>query len=1400
MSKNATFTTFYKGHFTRPDGKVIGSYYLYFLGKNNPSYSCPHEMAGQIKITLINSCQAISSRRIQSARSLIMSGTVTSRGKAGRIRMPRSQSLRALTVVTSFLIVALSFFRAGDANAATYYVNAGNSAPMPPYTSWLTAATNIQDAIAETVNGDTVLVTNGVYGYGGAVMVGTLTNRVALTNAITVESVNGPWVTSILGTSPGGPKGRCAWLTNGASLIGFTLTGGVAESSEINGGGVWCASSNAYVQSCVIVSNIASDFGAGVYQGTLTSCLIHGNSAAEGAVYKAVLNNCTIVSNSEGGVLSPLAMTNCIIYFNINNQNYGLVSGSAFVHCCTTPALAGTGNFTNAPALFADGVHLLNNSPCIGSGVYIGGGTDIFGNPYLDPPSVGCTEQTSAPLAGTPQITLTSSPVGFSVGNFAFTGIALLSFSWLENGQPLTDNGHFSGTQTSNLLASGVSLADAGNYQVVVGNSFGSVTSAVTTLVIHCVNVSGANPVPPYTSWATATTNIQNAITASAAGDVVLVTNGLYNSGGISMDGYITNRVSINKAILVDSVNGPAATIIQGAWDPTATNGPGAVRCVWMTNNTILGGFTICGGATREEFAQGAFSTQGGGVLAASTNSVIYDCVLTTNIASFDGGGIFGFSGASETRVISCSFIGNQAGPIYAAYGGGAYACNLQNCILLDNASPQGDGGGAAFCNLKNSALSGNWCANFGWAAYSDSLANCTVISNTTSSAVLSGATGPAVYSATLTNCIVIDNFSRFSIQTNYASSTLAYCCADPLPPGTGNIDVNPQVLADGFHLAQTSPCIGTGLSNVVSGTDIDGQPWNTPPSIGCDEWYPEPIVIVQPSFQIGSPPHDLTWNVAIAGQSPFSYFWTQNGVAIQDDGHHSNSGTANLVINNFGPNDAGLYQLVATNSSGSATSAVIQVVIHAVNASGANPVPPYSSWANAATTIQDAVNVSASGDIVLVTNGVYAKGGMVEAGGLTNRVMLNVPVTVISVNGFKSTVIQGAWDPLSTNGPGAVRCVWLGPGAVLNGFTLENGATFATGDGFQFGPLESGGGVWGDYVTNAVVLDCELTNNSAVYGGGAAWGTVDNSLIVGNQATYGGGVGYSSLNNCTVENNQADGAGGGRGAGTYDAIARNCIVVKNYDFPNVIPDNYYPFEDPGPNYAYCCSIGNSINPPPGSGNIVQDPTFVDLYHISTLSPCYGTGSAAYSTGCDLDGQPWNNPPSMGCSEIVLSNLVGPLSVNCSAFFTNILINHYDSLYGAVQGRAAYLTWSFGDGPIYSNMDDTTTHAWTNTGNYSVTFTAYNNDNPNGVSTNLLVQVQPALPVQIQSLALLTNGFGFQFTGQMSANYSIQYTTNLNPPITWQTIQGFTSTNQGTIQILDPSKANAARFYRVLTQ
>ena len=415
-------------------------------------------------------------------------------------------------------------------------------------------------------------------------------------------------------------------------------------------------------------------------------------------------------------------------------------------------------------------------------------------------------------------------------------------------------------------------------------------------------------------------------------------------------------------------------------------------------------------------------------------------------------------------------------------------------------------------------------------------------------------------------------------------------------------------------------------------------------------------------------------------------------------------------------------------------------------------------------------------------------------AGDLTNRVALDKPITVMSVNGYAVTVIQGAWDPVSTNGPGAVRCASMVSGAVLSGFTLQNGATRNTGDSYSNGPLESGGGIYSPSAYSQV-FNCVLSNNAAMYGGGILGGTLNNSLMISNQASQqGGGAWLSTLNNCTVVNNYV--MAGGQGAGIYGGYARNSIIFNNYDYPSLRSDNMSVFVQ-----AACYNSCISPTPIVGLGNLVNvNPQFLDLYHIASTSPCRGAGNAVYATGVDLDGEPWNNPPSMGCSEVVLSNLVGSLSVNILANSTNTFVGRPTGFSGIITGRASWASWSFGDGVTVSNTGASATHAWTNSGNYPVTFTAYNNDNPSGVSTSIAVQVLSLNLPQLQPAGVVAGAFQFQFIGQTNANYTIQYTTNLSQPETWQTLQTISANQGGIIQINDSALTNQTRFYRVLAQ
>jgi hypothetical protein len=222
------------------------------------------------------------------------------------------------------------------------------------------------------------------------------------------------------------------------------------------------------------------------------------------------------------------------------------------------------------------------------------------------------------------------------------------------------------------------------------------------------------------------------------------------------------------------------------------------------------------------------------------------------------------------------------------------------------------------------------------------------------------------------------------------------------------------------------------------------------------------------------------------------------------------------------------------------ATLSLQAAAVRYVSVNSTNPVPPFTDWSTAATNIQDAVDAAEAGDEIVVTNGVYASGGRaVGTNLLVNRVAVDKPLTVRSVNGPAATIIRGYQLPDIINGNGAIRCVYLTNGGILSGFTLTAGATRTTG---PYDREQSGGGIRGES-PSAVVSNCVIMGNSAYSrGGGAYYGTILNSAVTGNSASQGGGLYRCTAKNCTLTGNSATEAGGGASQGEF----MNCILYFN--------------------------------------------------------------------------------------------------------------------------------------------------------------------------------------------------------------------------------------------------------------
>lgn len=766
----------------------------------------------------------------------------------------------------------------------------------------------------------------------------------------------------------------------------------------------------------------------------------------------------------------------------------------------------------------------------------------------------------------------------------------------------------------------------ARNFLMTTSLRSASLAVLVAAAVLPClpaatryVWLSSPGPSGGFTTWATAATNIQDAIDVSSSNDVIVVTNGVYSSGGrAGIDG-LTNRVTLDVAVTVRSVNGAAVTQIKGL----GPIGAGAVRCAFVGAGAVLSGFTLTNGFTR---AFGAIEGNGGGAYC-EPGGVLSNCVVCVSGAGENGGGVY------RGTLYGCTLFGNDAGDA----GGGSYGANLNGCtVTVNNAT--GSGGGSAFGVLSNSVILGNTAGDSGGGASACAAIYSCILTGNVASFDGGGAESCALYGSRVANnsagglggglylgsahgSIIVSNYAAFhgggasyatlgqcTVTLNRAVSEgggMHWCDAsNSLVVGNAAGD-----MGGGAKQGTLLNCtlVGNTATNASESGTGGGADWST--LVNCIAWYntaddgtnwfgnsdgvdycsttPMPAgdgnITAEPLF-VDLPAGDYR----IAGNSPCIDSGSNQAWMATATDLGGNARLFNGVV------DMGAFEAMP---------------LHYVATNGAH-VWPFVTWGGAATNIQDAVDASLRGDTILVSNGVYATGGRQVTVGITNRLAINRPVTVRSVNGPTVTTIKGS-GPI---GNSAVRCVYVGTNAVLAGFTLTNGYTRSTGGAVR---EQSGGGAWCD--VGAIVSNCVIVGNSAYsYGGGSYSGTLYNCRITGNSATaggsgsFGGGVFSGWLENCTLAGNSSVYAGGGVFGGTL----YNCIA-------------YYNSASLGANWSnsvlnYSCTTPSAG----GTGNITNAPMFANTnaanYRLQTGSPCINTGTnlAWMVDAADLDGVP----------------------------------------------------------------------------------------------------------------------------------------------------------------------------------
>ncbi len=356
---------------------------------------------------------------------------------------PRVPLTRGLAVCLLAALVACT----AAAQAATFYVDAARPDDSGNGLSWDTAKKTVQAGINAAASGDAVWVKAGTYVetitmksnlslYGGfAGTEAAVGDRNILANGSTLNA-------STLGTRY--HVVTMNGLTN-ARLDGMSVGGGLANGSGQDklGAGIYCSSLNSTntIANCLIVGNVASDYGSGIAclagsSPLISTCVLLGNgisqsplllSAGGAALYcsasSPTVESCTMGANyastNGGGVYctggSSPAFTRCIFYANVATQQagFGSAMGGAVYCSASTPSFSGCAFSGNSAAnnllgsgAGGGGVYLASNSPvtftnCLFSGNYTGasGGGAVYCTGSA-PSFVNCTISSNSSATG----------------------------------------------------------------------------------------------------------------------------------------------------------------------------------------------------------------------------------------------------------------------------------------------------------------------------------------------------------------------------------------------------------------------------------------------------------------------------------------------------------------------------------------------------------------------------------------------------------------------------------------------------------------------------------------------------------------------------------------------------------------------------------------------------------------------------------------------------------------------------------------------------------------------------------------------------------------------------------------------------------------------------------------
>jgi len=749
-----------------------------------------------------------------------------------------------------------------------------------------------------------------------------------------------------------------------------------------------------------------------------------------------------------------------------------------------------------------------------------------------------------------------------------------------------------SGEANETILSGDINGDDDGTTSTTWDNTYAVVSS---TTNLNDITITGSNPAKRIfvkgdaggtndgSSWTNAYTSLQSALDAAVSDDEIWVAKGTYypteetdgttdNSrrysfqmiDGVAIYGGFAGTESATSERTDYGYGGTNETILSGDYnDDDVISGSGATLSISgnsentyhifdhpsgyiLSSSAILDGFTLKGGNANG----GSNPDNDGGAMynQSGQSPTINNCYFIGNRVSDNGGAYMGANGANST-ISNCTFTLN-----YATDAGGAFTNynsdpTITNCLFYGNRGNT-EKGGAIY----------NYGPSNGTGGSNPSIVNSTVTENASTS-------GGGIYNTynsdiTIINSIVYGNTISTGVGTqirNYDDSDLTLSYSD-IEGG----------IAGGIYSS-------SGGSTIDGGNNIDADPLFVGSTLNVN--HPYSIFGISPCTDVGD-------NSACT--ETYDIRGSDYGRKLDKD-----DGTSGTI-------DIGAYEYKYN------TDKLFPGYFVDIDASGSNDG---SSWTNAFTSFQSALDAASSGDYIWVAEGTYKPSSaydltntsryyhfrMIEGveiyGGFAGTEVLPSERTDYGVGGANETILSGDIGTVGNNSDNTYHVFYhpdgigLTSSAVLDGFTITGGN--ANGSTIHY----EGGGM--------------RNVNSSPY--------IENSSFTSN---YGGegGVVYNDNSSPNFENCDLSNNNGGQGGVVFNWGSSpeftNCNLSNNSALGSVSMNKF----SSTPSYTNCLFSNNSSSTAHyfnGSSGTFINCTLADNSSGSDGSALYVTNSSS---------------------------------------------------------------------------------------------------------------------------------------------------------------------------------------------